>query len=148
MIDVVGRVRHQGVVRLPAGSRVGDAVTAAGGSLPGTDTSALNLARPLADGQQIRVGLGQPWLIEVAGDAPGAAGSPPQSAPASPGAPVDLNTATVEQLDQLPGVGPATAQKIIDWRTQHGRFGSIDDLEQVSGIGPARLAQLRPRVRV
>lgn len=166
VVDVVGRVRRAGVVRLAPGARVGDAVTAAGGVAPGTDVSALNMARPVSDGQQIRVGLGSPWLVdpgsgtagtaEAAGSGPGGAGGPAGTAPpagtasastAAPGAPVDLNTATLQQLDGLPGVGPVTAQKILDWRSQHGRFTSVDDLDEIPGIGPARLADLRPLVR-
>lgn len=156
VVDIVGRVRHPGVVRLPAGARVVDALTAAGGALPGTDTSAVNLARPVVDGQQLRVGLGEPWLIEPgsgpADSGTGAGGATPgvgaDASPSPVGAPLDLNTATAEQLDQLPGVGPATAAKIVEWRTEHGRFASVDDLDQVSGIGPAKLASLRPLVRV
>ena len=170
VVDVVGHVRRPGVVRLPAGARVTDAVVAAGGAVPGTDVSAINLARPVTDGQQIRVGLGSPWLVDAVtgggadGSGTGGAGgtAPPGSPPvpttgsssgagggtAVPAGPLDLNTATVEELDALPGVGPATAAKILAWRTEHGRFASVDDLDEVSGIGPAKLADLRPLVRV
>ena len=131
VVDVVGRVRRPGVYRLPGGSRVGDALTAAGGALPGVDLSQLNLSSNLADGQQVAVG------VPGTGAASGAAS-----------APIDLNTATVQQLDALPGVGPVLAQRIVDWRTQHGRFESVDQLQEVSGLGPSRLADLRPLVTV
>ena len=144
VVDVAGKVRHPGVYRLPAGARVQDAVTAAGGMAPGVDPVSVNLARRLTDGEQVVVGLP-------------AAGSPAEGQPAarggtasagSPAGPVDLNTATVEQLDALPGVGPVLAQRIVDWRTQHGRFGSVNDLSKVSGIGDAKLADLKPLVTV
>ena len=140
VVDVVGRVRRPGVYRLPGGSRVGDALTAAGGALPGVDLSQLNLASKLADGQQVAVG------VPGAASAVGVPGTGAASGAAS--APIDLNTATVQQLDALPGVGPVLAQRIVDWRTEHGRFESVDQLQEVSGIGPSRLADLRPLVTV
>ena len=139
VVDVVGKVRRPGVYRLGSGARVQDAVTAAGGMLPGVDRAGVNLARRLTDGEQVLIGL------------PPAAGPPATGAgsgigtPAAAG-PVDLNTATAAQLDGLPGVGPVLAQRIVDWRSQHGRFGSVDDLSKVSGIGDAKLADLRPLV--
>jgi competence protein ComEA len=136
VVDVAGRVRRPGLVRLPAGSRVADALVAAGGALPGVDLSLLNLARQLADGEQVLVGV---------------AGAPDAGGTASAGAStdgVDLNTATVGQLDGLPGVGPVLAQRIVDWRTSHGRFTSVDELGQVGGIGPKKLGDIRPHVRV
>ncbi len=136
VINVVGRVQTPGVYRLPTGSRVDDALRAAGGALPGTDLTTVNLARKLVDGEQIAVG--------VAGE-PVSAGS--ASAAASTG-PIDLNTASAAQLDALPGVGPVLAQHIVDWRTAHGRFDSIDQLREVAGIGEAKYAQLRPLVSV
>ena len=136
VVDVAGRVRHPGLVRLPAGSRVADAIAAAGGALPGVDLATLNLARQLADGEQVLVGV--PGV--TAGGGPSGAG---QSA-----GPIDLNSATVDQLDALPGVGPVLAQHIVDWRTAHGRFTDVDQLSQVGGIGPKKLGDIRPHVRV
>lgn len=139
VISVVGRVPHPGLIHLPDGTRVADALAAVGGVLPGTDLMGLNVARRLADGEQLLVGVapppGQPAINQVSG-APG-------TSPI-----VNLNTATLEQLDALPGVGTVTAQRILDWRLAHGRFTSVDQLREVSGIGQARLAQLRRLVRV
>lgn len=139
VVDVVGRVRRPGVYRLAAGSRVADAVRAAGGTSPGVDLSSTNLARMLVDGEQIPIG--------TAGATPPTA---PASGPAGSGATglVDLNTSTAEQLDALPGVGPVLAQHILDWRAAHGRFDSVDQLRDVSGIGPSKYADLRPLVSV
>ncbi|MFF7048519.1 helix-hairpin-helix domain-containing protein [Streptomyces griseorubiginosus] len=146
VVDVSGKVRDPGVHRLPAGSRVADALKAAGGVRPGTDTDALNRARFLVDGEQVVVGGPPPG--------PGAGGVPANGAPAAPGGgpagagvPVSLNTATVDQLDTLPGVGPVLAQHILDYRTQHGGFRSVDELREVNGIGDRRFADLRNLVR-
>lgn len=128
VVDVVGKVRRPGVYRLGSGARVQDAVAAAGGMLPGVDRVGVNLARRLTDGEQVVVGL-PPAAGAPAAGTESVAGSPTAAAP------VDLNTATTTQLDALPGVGPVLAQRIVDWRSQHGRFGSVDDLSQVSGIG-------------
>jgi competence protein ComEA len=136
-IHVVGDVRQPGVVQLPAGSRVVDAVKAAGGLRRGGDLGATNLARVLADGERIDVG---------GPDAPGP-GDSGGSIGGSAG-PLDLNTATAEQLDALPGVGPVTAAKILAWRSTHNRFSAVDELAEVPGIGPKTLADLRPLVRV
>ncbi|MEU6528147.1 ComEA family DNA-binding protein [Streptomyces sp. NPDC046928] len=143
VVDVGGKVRDPGVHRLPAGSRVADALRAAGGVRPGTDTDGLNQARFLVDGEQVIVGA-----------PPGAAGPAPAvgtGGAAGPGgaptAPVSLNTATLEQLDTLPGVGPVLAQHIIDHRTRHGGFRSVDELRDVNGIGDRRFADLRNLVR-
>jgi competence protein ComEA len=143
MVDVAGKVRHPGVVSLSTGARVIDAIKAAGGVRPGARTGTLNLARRVVDGEQILVGV----------DGTPAPTVPPPGPVASPGAPVpgdpvDLNTATVAQLDQLPGVGPVLAQRITDYRTQHGGFRSVDELRQVSGIGEAKYADLKNLVRV
>lgn len=141
MVDVAGRARRPGIYRLPAGARVYDALRAAGGARPGVSTLSLNLAEPLRDGEQIVVG----------GPAPPASGGSAVSGGASGGASgtpavVDLNTATLEQLETLPGVGPVLGQHILDWRDAHGRFNSVDQLQQVSGIGDVRFAQLKPLV--
>ncbi len=134
VVSVGGKVARPGLVRLPAGSRVDDAVRAGGGALPGADLSALNLARKLVDGEQVLVGVPQP-----AGTAPGA--------PTADGL-LDLNTATLEQFDALPGIGPVLAAKILNWRTEHDRFGSVDQLREVSGIGESKYSELKGKVRV
>ncbi len=143
VVDVVGKVRRPGVYRLRDGSRVEDALRAAGGALPGVDLSSLNRARKLTDGEQIAVGVtGAPAAGGPSAGAGGSAGS------ASGSAPVDLNTASLEQLDGLPGVGPVLAQRIVDWRTAHGRFASVDQLREVSGIGPSKFDDIRGLVTV
>jgi competence protein ComEA len=134
VVHVVGAVRRPGLFRLGEGARVADALTRAGGPTRRADLAAVNLAAPLADGQQVVVPRRQP---------PGAAA--PGPSPAT-GAKVSLAIATVEQLDELPGIGPVTAQKIVAWRTSHGPFQSVDDLDDVPGIGPARIEQLRELV--
>lgn len=133
-VDIAGKVAKPGLRRLPPGARVADALAAAGGALPGTDTSTLNLARPLADGEQLLVGVTPP------------PGAPADPAAAAPGSPLSLNSATVAQLDALPGVGPVLAQHILDFRTQHGTFTSIDQLRQVPGIGDRKFTTLKPLV--
>ena len=141
VVAVTGRVRHPGVVTVPAGARVIDVLKAAGGPLPGADLALLNLARKVVDGELIVVGV--PGSEPVG---PGAGGTVAGGAPA--GSPIDLNAATLADLDTLPGVGPVLAQRILDWRTEHGRFASVDQLADVPGIGESRLAQLRDLVRV
>lgn len=138
VVDVAGKVRRPGLVTLPAGSRVADAIRAAGGVRPGTDLTSLNLARKLVDGEQILVGV-------PGAAAPAASGS---GGSASPVNPINLNTASADELDQLPGVGPVLAQRIVDWRTAHGGFTSVSQLRQVTGIGDSKFADLQPLVRV
>jgi competence protein ComEA len=130
VIDVAGQVVHPGVLSLPAGSRVADALRAAGGPQSGVDTDGLNLARILVDGEQVLVG-------------PSAAAGGSAGQPAPPG-PVSLNRATLEQLDGLPGIGPALARHILAFRTQHGSFRSLEQLRQISGIGARKFAELKP----
>ncbi|MET9646700.1 ComEA family DNA-binding protein [Streptomyces syringium] len=145
VVDVAGKVRRPGIQRLPSGSRVVDALNAAGGSRPGTDTTGLNRARVLTDGEQIVVGAtASPPVAAAAGNA-GSPGGPGGSG--NPSGPISLNAATVDQLDTLPGVGPVLAQHIIDYRTRHGGFRSVDELRQVNGIGNRRFTDLRPLVQ-
>ena len=132
VVDVVGAVRHPGLYRLPTGARIADALARAGGSTPRADLEQVNLAAPVADGEQVVVPR------KAAGGARATGGDG-----ASPNRPVQLSTATVEQLDALPGIGPVTAQKIVDYRTQHGAFTSVEELDAIPGIGPARIDQLR-----
>jgi competence protein ComEA len=152
IVHVVGQVAKPGVYPMAAGARVGDAVTAAGGATRAADLTAVNLARVLVDGEQIVV----PKPGEVV-PAPGAAGAGTSAGPGSGGAvagsgagsaagTVSLNSADLSALDTLPGVGPVLAQRILDWRTEHGRFTSVEELGEVSGIGEKLLAQLTPKV--
>jgi competence protein ComEA len=136
VVDVGGRVRHPGLVTLPAGARVADAIAAAGGALRPADLERIDLAAHVTDGQLLLIGI------------PGAVGSDLSGATGAGGAvgPVDLNTATVEQLDALPGVGPVLAQRIISWRQAHGGFRTVDDLQQVPGIGARKFSDLKALV--
>jgi len=142
VVHVAGAVRRTGVYRLPDGSRVQDAVRRAGGATPDANLDGINLAAKVADGQQIVVPAETP--VAPTGGAAPAGGSAGETPPAGP---VGLNAATLEQLQTLDGVGPATAEKIVAWRTEHGGFRSVDDLGQVPGIGPKRLAALREHVQ-
>lgn len=143
-VHVVGHVKEPGIYRLGAGARVFDAIAAAGGATEDADQSALNLAQPVSDGEQVRVpAVGEAPAPDASSGAPNGGG-----ASAAAGGKINLNSATVEELDTLPRVGPAIAQRIIDYRQQHGRFTSVDQLGDVSGIGDAMLAALRDRVTV
>lgn len=157
VVSVVGLVRTPGLVTLAPGARIADALQAAGGAVNGADTIGLNMARPLGDGEQIVVGLapvpGQPTALGssvATGTTPTSKAPPPGSGSVKPkpGQAVDLNTATVQELDALPGVGPVTAAAIVAWRQANGKFTSVDQLADVEGIGPARLEKLRALVRV
>ncbi len=147
VVHVAGKVRRPGVLRLSPGSRVGDALTAAGGPLGGVDLSTLNLARPLADGEQVLVGVTGPPGAPAAAPGGGGVAGTGGAGQAGIGI-VDLNTATVEQLDALPGLGPVLAERIIEYRTERGRFESVDELREVTGIGERKFADLDDRVTV
>jgi len=148
LVHVVGQVRRPGVVRLPPGSRVLDAVRAAGGATSSADLNHLNLARPVADGEQIVVPKPGESIVQGGTAGVGGAGAGSSAGVGSVGGLVDLNTADAAALDSLPGVGPVLAQRILDWRAQHGRFTSVDELGEVSGIGDKILASIRPKVTV
>ena len=139
VVHVVGAVHRPGLYRLAQGSRIFDAVRRAGGATPKAALALVNLAAPLADGTQIVVPARAPPNGAAAGGSSG-------DAPATPSGPVHLNTATLADLEALPGVGPVTAQKILDYRQQHGAFSSVDELDAIPGIGPKRLDQLRDLV--
>ncbi|MFI5844434.1 helix-hairpin-helix domain-containing protein [Catenuloplanes sp. NPDC051500] len=139
VVAVAGKVRRPGTVRLPPGARVADALEAAGGALPGVDTALLNLARKVTDGELILVGVSAP---------PGLPSPPAAGAGAVPGGPLNLNTATLADLDGLPGVGPVLAQRILDHRDKMGGFKAVSDLREVDGIGDSRYEQLKELVTV
>src|SRR5262249_26642275 len=136
VVHVAGKVRRPGVVTLAAGARVTEAIKAAGGPRPGAGIGSLNLARRVVDGERILVG--QPGAAAPAGAAGGG----------GQGTPLDLNAATLEQFQQLPGVGPVLAQRIVDYRTQHDGFRSVEQLREVTGIGARRFTDLRALVQV
>lgn len=134
VVSVIGRVRSPGLVSVPQGARVADALRAAGGAEPGADIRQLNLARKVTDGEQLAVGIPAP--------------APTPGDPAASAAKVDLNTATPDQLDTLPGVGEVTAKRIVQWRTDHGGFAKVEQLRDVDGIGESKFARLREQVTV
>ena len=156
VVHVVGKVRKPGLQRLPAGSRVADAVEAAGGAIKGADLARVNLARMLVDGEQVVVPApgdpDPPGAPTAGGGGGGTRGSGGGSAAGGSGTgsgggePVSINTADLSGLDTLPGVGPVLAQRILDWRTEHGRFTTVDELGEVSGIGEKMMERLRPLV--
>ncbi len=159
VVSVVGLVHTPGLVTLAPGARIADALKAAGGTVNGADTVGLNMARQVDDGEQIVVGIapvkGQPNVLGSSVSSGSAAPTPGKTpgkapGPARPGRAeaINLNTATEQQLDALPGVGPVTAAAIVAWREANGKFTSVDQLGEVDGIGPARLEKLRPLVRV
>jgi competence protein ComEA len=137
VVYVVGAVRRPGLYHLSEGARIADAVARAGGTTRRADAAAVNLAAPVADGEQVLVPARLPRAVAIAQGVP---------TPGAPPGPVQLSAATTEQLDVLPGIGPATAQKIVDYRTEHGPFRSVDELDEVPGIGPAKVEQLRDLV--
>ena len=144
VVDVAGKVRRPGLVRLPVGSRVADALAAAGGVLPRVDLTSINLAALVSDGEQVVVGVvgavgAGSGLQDPAGQAMAAAGEPLG---------LDLNAASLEQLETLPGVGPVLAQRIIDWRLAHGHFSDVGELREVGGIGERKFVEIEPKVRV
>ncbi len=155
VVSVVGLVHTPGLVTLAPGARIADALKAAGGTMDGADTIGLNMARQVDDGEQIVVGIapakGQPSVLGSSVSSGSPAPTPGKTpGPARPGRAevINLNTATEQQLDTLPGVGPVTAAAIVAWRQANGKFTSVDQLAEVDGIGPARLEKLRPLVRV
>ena len=146
VVDVAGKVRRPGIYRLPNGARVADALKSAGGVRPGTDISGLNRARRLVDGEQIVAGGAPAGGGTRKGVGGGSASGAGVAGSGASDAPVSLNSATAEQLETLPGVGPVLAQHILDYRDEHGGFTSIDQLQDVNGIGERRFADIKPRV--
>lgn len=150
LVHVVGQVEHPGVVTVRTGARVRDALEAAGGALKGADLTRLNLARPVTDGEQVVVPKPGEEITQAPAPPPAAQGSAPASGAAGvpPTGTVNLNQADQSVLEELPGVGPVLAGRIVQWRTENGPFTVVDELSEVSGIGEKMLAQLRPHVTV
>lgn len=158
VVSVVGRVHRPGLVTVQPGARVADALEAAGGAVPDTDVTALNLARKVTDGEQLYVAVPVPGDVDQPEGAPGARAGPDRAeegggagesgAETGGSGKINLNAASAEQLNALPGVGKVTAERIVQWRQEHGRFATVDQLTDVGGIGDSRLARLRDRVRV
>ncbi len=147
-VHVRGRVARHGVVTLRAGSRVVDAIEAAGGVKAGASTCALNLARLLVDGEQVAVGVKAAQEGPSGAEPPGGSVDGPAGAPSGGSSLLDLNAATASELEELPGIGPVLAERIVQWREANGRFTDVEVLGEVSGIGDALMVQLRPLVRV
>lgn len=145
-VSVAGEVARPGLVEVPDGARVADVIEAAGGALPGTDLTRINLARRVADGEQVAVGVPPAPDARPSGGGPAVGGT--SGAGATAAGPVDLNRATAGQLDTLPGVGPVTAARILEWRERNGRFSRVEQLREIDGIGERRYAQLRELVTV
>jgi competence protein ComEA len=150
VVYITGSVTHPGVYSLPRLSRVSNAIDAAGGLLPDADQTAVNLAAKLSDGQKIVVPKINALAITIAGNTPDVQQVSPQPSLAAPSSdnPLDLNTATLEQLDLLPGIGPTRAEDIIAYRTQHGSFKTIDEIMNVSGIGEATFDRIKAMINV
>ena len=148
VVAVEGKVRHPGLVRLPPGSRVADAIDAAGGAEPGTDLSFVNLAQKVVDGELIVIGVTPPPGVAATSGSDSSTAGAAGGGAATPGAPINLNSASDADLETLPGIGPALAQRIIAYRTQHGSFRSVDELRNVSGIGDAKFAEIKDLVTV
>jgi competence protein ComEA len=144
VVDVDGEVRRPGVVTLPQGSRVVDAIDRAGGTTPKADTGSLNLAQVLVDGAQVVV----PGSVGAGQGSSSALTTSPSAMPSTSGVAVNINTATEAELDTLPGIGPVLAAAIVQWRTENGGFSSVDQLQEVSGIGPATFADIAPLVHI
>jgi competence protein ComEA len=149
-VHLAGAVAQPGLYSLPAESRVQDALAAAGGLLPEADDSALNLAAPLEDGTRILVPARKPTAAPPPTPRPGETALPTSASSAAPAAssPLNINTASLEELDTLPGIGPAIAQRILDYRTTNGLFLTIEDLQNVKGIGPATFEKLKDLITV
>ncbi|TQJ66701.1 competence protein ComEA [Arthrobacter sp. SLBN-100] len=149
VVHVAGAVLRPGVVQLPAGSRVHDAIAAAGGGSPGSDPDRLNLAAVVEDGQKIHVPRqGEPLPGNAIESGAPEAGASPDGGGGTPGSKVNLNTAGVEELDGLPKVGPVLAQRIVDWRKEHGPFKAVEELDAIDGVGPKMLEALLPLVTI
>lgn len=156
VVHVIGAVAKPGIVQLPDGSRVADAIAAAGGLARSAALGELNLALPLVDGTQLKIGTRKRpggWIRDgtgsvVSGSSGGGSSGGGSNGAGSQSTKISLNTATIQQLDTLPGIGPVTAAKIIDWRKAHGKFTAITELQEVDGIGPKTYADLADRVRL
>ncbi|WP_307849756.1 ComEA family DNA-binding protein [Qaidamihabitans albus] len=148
VVSVVGKVVSPGLVTVPADARVADAVREAGGAVPGADLATINLARRLTDGEQLYVGVPVPPEMRAPGAVPGVAVDPASGPAADAAGAIDLNSAGEQELETLPGIGEVTAQRIVEWRTRHGRFAAVEQLREVDGIGDKRFERVREHVSV